>query len=101
MSNHDVLDPVLPRYDLSPQDETVIGGTVFAAGEPLGGAYVRLLDEAGEFTAEVETSQQGAFRFFARPGRWTVRALSPKGDIESAVTATLGAPAEVVLSVAV
>jgi hypothetical protein len=79
--------------------ETVIGGTVSAAGVPLGGAYVRLLDASGEFTAEVVTSKQGAFRFFARPGTWTVRALSPKGNAETAVTAELGAPAEVNLAV--
>lgn len=79
--------------------ETVIGGTVFAEGVPLGGAYVRLLDSSGEFTAEVVTSRQGGFRFFARPGTWTVRALSAKGNAESAVRAELGAPAEVELSV--
>ena len=31
--------------------ETVIQGTVTAAGEPVGGAFVRLLDGSGEFTA--------------------------------------------------
>ncbi|HEV7208984.1 MAG TPA: DUF1416 domain-containing protein [Mycobacteriales bacterium] len=75
--------------------ETVIGGSVTAAGQPVPGAYVRLLDEGGEFTAEVVTSATGGFRFFARPGRWTVRALTPHGNAEAAVTAALGAPAEV------
>jgi hypothetical protein len=55
--------------------ETIIQGTVSRGGEPAGGAYVRLLDSSGEFTAEVVTSATGAFRFFARPGSWTVRAL--------------------------
>ena len=39
-----------------------------AGGEPVGGAYVRLLDATGEFTAEVVTSPAGQFRFFAAPG---------------------------------
>src|SRR3954463_5942658 len=59
--------------------ETVIQGTVTRDGQPEGGAYVRLLDSSGEFTAEVVTSATGAFRFFARPGTWTVRALA-SGD---------------------
>lgn len=75
--------------------ETVIGGTVLSAGQPLGGAYVRLLDASGEFTAEVVTSAQGSFRFFARPGTWTVRALLPRGDVESSVDAELGNASEV------
>src|SRR5437764_12135652 len=54
--------------------ETVIQGTVTRDGQPEGGAYVRLLDSSGEFTAEVVTSATGAFRFFAPPGPWTPRA---------------------------
>jgi thiosulfate/3-mercaptopyruvate sulfurtransferase len=42
--------------------ESVIQGTVTRDGEPVGGAYVRLLDASGEFTAEVPTSATGAFR---------------------------------------
>jgi len=56
--------------------ESVVQGTVSKGGEPLPGAYVRLLDASGEFTAEVVTSATGAFRFFARPGSWTLRALA-------------------------
>src|SRR4051795_3337834 len=59
--------------------ETLIQGTVTRGGQPEGGAYVRLLDSSGEFTAEVVTSATGAFRFFARPGSWTLRALA-SGD---------------------
>ncbi len=33
--------------------ETVIQGIVSRDGQPVGGAYVRLLDGSGEFTAEV------------------------------------------------
>ncbi len=71
--------------------ETVIAGTVVAAGgDPVGGAYVRLLDATGEFTAEVVTSPEGAFRFFAAPGRWTLRALSRAGNGDAEVSADRG-----------
>jgi hypothetical protein len=60
--------------------ETVIQGTVTLAGEPAAGAYVRLLDATGEFTAEVVASATGAFRFFAAPGTWTLRALAREGS---------------------
>ncbi len=67
--------------------ETVLAGRVLARGEPVGGAVVRLLDGAGEFTAEVVSSATGYFRFFAAPGSWTVRALSRVGNGETLVTA--------------
>ncbi|MBY6538158.1 DUF1416 domain-containing protein [Rhodococcus sp. BP-349] len=64
------------------EKETVITGRVLAAsdGQPVGGAYVRLLDSTGEFTAEVVASGTGDFRFFAAPGTWTLRALSASGN---------------------
>jgi hypothetical protein len=68
--------------------ETVVTGRVVTADEsPIGGAYVRLLDSTGEFTAEVVSSATGDFRFFAGPGRWTLRALSRSGNGEASVTA--------------
>jgi len=69
--------------------ETVLAGKVVAAsdGSAIGGAYVRLLDGTGEFTAEVVSSASGDFRFFAGPGTWTVRALSRSGNGETSVTA--------------
>jgi len=70
--------------------ETVIGGTVRADDGPVSGAYVRLLDASGEFTAEVVTSPAGQFRFFAAPGHWTVRALSRAGSGELIVAADRG-----------
>ena len=71
--------------------ETVITGTVrSAAGEAIAGAYVRLLDSSGEFTAEVVTSPAGQFRFFAAPGSWTLRALSRHGNGDTPVTAAQG-----------
>jgi len=70
--------------------ETVIQGVVTAGGEPVGSAYVRLLDGSGEFTAEVVSSPTGEFRFFAAPGSWTVRALSARGRAEAVVSAGVG-----------
>jgi len=70
--------------------ETVIQGRVVHAGAPVSSAYVRLLDSNGEFTAEVPTGSSGGFRFYAAPGAWTVRALSPSGNGEAAVTAAQG-----------
>jgi hypothetical protein len=70
--------------------ETVITGVVHAGDSPVGGAYVRLLDATGEFTAEVVTSPAGQFRFFAAPGTWTLRALSREGNGDQTVAAAQG-----------
>ena len=67
--------------------ESVLVGKVLAGGSPVGGAYVRLLDGTGEFTAEVVASPSGDFRFFAAPGTWTLRALSRAGNGEAVLTA--------------
>ena len=73
------------------EKETVITGYVRSdVGEPIPGAYVRLLDGSGEFTAEVVTSKAGQFRFFAAPGIWTLRALSRAGNGSTEVTADRG-----------
>jgi hypothetical protein len=93
-----------PAQDLSLEGidvatETVIQGTVTRAGQPEAGAYVRLLDSSGEFTAEVVTSATGAFRFFARPGSWTVRALASGGaQSDTKVDAEQGAVTEASLA---
>ena len=84
-----------PTQDLSLEGidvatETVIQGTVTRGGQPEGGAYVRLLDSSGEFTAEVVTSATGAFRFFARPGSWTLRALASGAQADAKVDASQG-----------
>ena len=78
----------LEGVDLTTQ--TVIQGVVESDGTPVPAAYVRLLDATGEFTAEVVTSATGEFRFFAAPGSWTVRALSPAGRGEAALVAERG-----------
>lgn len=66
--------------------ESVVVGKVTSSGSPVASAYVRLLDSGGEFTAEVQTSASGDYRFFAAPGTWTVRALSRSGNGQSEVT---------------
>ena len=80
--------PLPASVDLT--QDTVIAGTVVAAGEPVSGAYVRLLDASGEFVAEVVSSTEGAFRFYAAPGQWTVRALSRAGSGGVEVSASQG-----------
>jgi hypothetical protein len=70
--------------------ETVIEGQVLSGGQPVSSAYVRLLNDSGEFTAEVPTGGTGNFRFFAAPGSWTVRALSSSGTGEQTLTAAAG-----------
>lgn len=82
--------PIPASVDL--EKETVITGVVrsTASGEAVTGAYVRLLDASGEFTAEVVTSAGGLFRFFAAPGTWTLRALSRQGNGETQVNAARG-----------
>jgi Protein of unknown function (DUF1416) len=78
----------LAGVDLTTQ--TVIQGQVWHDGAPVAGAYVRLLDSTDEFTAEVVTSPEGEFRFFAAPGEWKLRSLAPVGRGERVVTADVG-----------
>ena len=85
--------------------EAIIQGQVLRAGasghsDPVGNAYVRLLDRTGEFTAEVPTSATGHFRFFAGPGDWTLRTLAPKTDpVDTVVNAAIGEIREVAVEV--
>ncbi|MDT4915211.1 MAG: hypothetical protein QOC66_4339 [Pseudonocardiales bacterium] len=78
--------PTLPAgIDL--EKETVIYGVVSKGDSPVPGAYVRLLDGTGEFTAEVVTSATGDFRFFAAPGTWTLSVLHRDGKVRREVQA--------------
>jgi len=79
--------------------ESIVQGTVVKDGSPVPGAYVRLLDSTGEFTAEVQTSATGAFRFFAAPGDWTLRTLTSGSSVDTPATAVLGEVVEVTVSV--
>ena len=79
--------------------KSVIQGVVVRDSQPVGGAYVRLLDRGGEFTAEVPTSATGHFRFFAAPGEWTLRTLAPKSaTVDRKVVAQQGGVAEVLVA---
>ena len=90
--------PALPAsVDL--EKETVIYGVVSKDDSPVPAAYVRLLDSTGEFTAEVQTSATGAFRFFAAPGDWTLRTLTSGSSVDTPATAVLGEVVEVTVSV--
>jgi hypothetical protein len=62
-------------------DRAVIEGVVVHEGELVRGAYVRSLDAAGEFVAEVQTDWAGRFRFYAAGGDWTLRTLAPAVDM--------------------
>jgi hypothetical protein len=78
--------PAIPTgIDLT--KETVIYGVVAKGGAAVPGAYVRLLDSTGEFTAEVVTSATGDFRFFAAPGDWSLSVLHKDGNGKRAVSA--------------
>jgi hypothetical protein len=79
--------------------EAIIQGVVVHDDEPVGNAYVRLLDRTGEFTAEVPTSATGQFRFFAGPGEWTLRTLAPSLETtDTPVVAEKGVVAEVTVT---
>src|ERR1700750_2890648 len=79
--------------------EAIIQGQVVHGADPVGNAYVRLLDRTGEFTAEVPTSATGHFRFFAGPGESTLRTLSPASEtVDRRVEAAIGSVAEVTIT---
>ncbi len=88
----------LPALEVSAK-EAVVHGTVTRAGAALPGAYVRLLDGTGEFTAEVQTSATGYFRFYAAGGDWTLRTLAPGQVVDTPVTAVQGSVVEAAVEV--
>jgi hypothetical protein len=83
----------VPALEVSAK-EAVVHGIVTRDGSPLGGAHVRLLDSTGEFTAEVQSSATGYFRFYAAAGDWTLRTLYRGGSVDTAVTAEQGKAVE-------
>ncbi|HPU13293.1 MAG TPA: DUF1416 domain-containing protein [Aeromicrobium sp.] len=90
--------PSLEGVDVA--NQAVIQGIVTRDNQPVGNAYVRLLDRNGEFTAEVPTSATGQFRFFAAPGDWTLRTLAPRAEVvDSPVSAAKGSVAEVAVAI--
>lgn len=73
------------NIDLTTQ--VVLAGKVVSGGNPVGGAFVRLLNADGDFAGEVVASTDGDFRFFAAPGNWTVRALHRTGNGQAQISA--------------
>ena len=72
-------------------NQAVVQGRVTKAGSPVATGYARLLNDDGEFVAEVPLGEDGGFRFFAAPGTWTLRVLAPGGvRAEQAVSAATG-----------
>lgn len=88
----------LPALEVSAK-EAVVHGFVTRSGSPLPGAYVRLLDGTGEFTAEVQSSATGYFRFYAAAGDWTLRTLAPGRVVDTPVTAAQGQAVEAAVEV--
>jgi len=90
--------PSLEGVDIG--KESIIQGIVLRDEQPVGNAYVRLLNRTGDFTAEVPTSATGQFRFFAAPGDWTLRTLAPRTQpVDKVVQAARGVVAEVQITV--
>src|SRR5512139_3022259 len=84
--------------DLS--NEAVIQGLVTRDGVAVSGAYARLLDSTGEFTAEVVTGDEGVFRFFAADGDWTIRVLAAgRVSVDTTATAKVGELTKVEVSI--
>ncbi len=88
----------LPPLEVS-ANEAVIHGVVTRDGSPLPGAYVRLLGSTDDFTAEVQSSATGYFRFYAAEGAWTLRTLYPGGSVDTAVEAAKGQAVEATVDV--
>jgi hypothetical protein len=68
--------------------EAVIEGHVTRDGAAAPTGYARLLNDGGEFVAEVPLGDDGGFRFFAAPGTWTVRVLTPGGGVGQQAVST-------------
>ena len=90
--------PSLDGIDVS--KGAVVQGIALKGGEPVSRGFVRLLDAQGDFTAEVPTSSEGQFRFFASPGQWSVRLLTAGATVEEKFSLRLGEPVDLVLEVA-
>jgi Protein of unknown function (DUF1416) len=81
-------------------NQAVVQGRVTRSGAAVPVGYARLLNEGGEFVAEVPLSEDGGFRFFAAPGTWTLRVLAPGGiAAERTVSAATGKVAELEVAV--
>jgi len=80
--------------------EAIIEGHVTKEGAPVAVGYARLLNDGGEFVAEVPLGEDGGFRFFAAPGDWTLRVLAPGGiSADRGVSAATGEIRELEIAV--
>ena len=52
-------------------------GTITARGGPADGAYVQIVNLAGEFQGEVRTDARGRFVLYPVPGRWRLVSWLP------------------------
>jgi len=94
--------PDAPRAPFAGIDlarEAVIEGRVVGGAGEVAGAHVRLLDASGAFVAEVPTGRDGAFRFFAEPGTWTLRVAVGDDVVHATVEAVRGSVAGVDVAV--
>lgn len=81
-------------------DQAIVQGHVTKDGAAVLTGYARLLNNGGEFVAEVPLGADGGFRFFAAPGTWTVRVLAPGGiKSDQTVSADIGQITAVEVSV--
>jgi hypothetical protein len=80
--------------------QAVVQGRVTQNGAAVPVGYVRLLNNSGEFVAEVPLGEDGGFRFYAAPGSWTLRVLAP-GNVraERTVSADFGQVTELEVAV--
>ena len=80
--------------------QAIVQGRVTQNGAAVPTGYARLLNNGGDFVAEVPLGDDGGFRFFAAPGSWTLRVLAPGGvRAERAVSADLGKVTELEVAV--
>jgi hypothetical protein len=69
----------------------VVQGTVLRHGEPMEGAYVRVLGPSGEFVNERRTGPDGTFQLHLTADTWTFIAFGPGTPrIERTVTVVAG-----------
>ncbi len=72
-------------------NQAIVQGKVTKDGAPVAVGYARLLNSGGDFVAEVPLGEDGAFRFFAAPGEWTLRVMAPGGiKADRGVSAAIG-----------
>jgi hypothetical protein len=70
-------------------DAQAVSGKVLRGGEPMEGAYVRVLGPSGEFVNERRTGPDGGFKLHLTADTWTFIAFGPGTErIERSVTIT-------------